>query len=411
MNSRVTHKPASVADLVGFIVSEPTRFTFPGPRYGGPTLGDLRRAVAPLGTAVRLSGTGLEIHADVDPGAPEAPVVALDMIARSDASGLERAVLSALLLVDEINIGIDGRSDAETLETAKLYADNVWTFNAQDLGMTPEQWEADKIHFSNARNKGRRQVKAPWTLFLDTDEKITISDDLRALAKSAPENTVAFAVEVYMLDTQARNRDGQRFALTEFHWERGTHNLLQIQGGTGDSKVRIEHDVSLRSKTEFSRRTKQRRDASDDLYEDAKKGDISALWHVAKQRLGDGDLDGVKMAEEFRLKAEPFSIHAAERGWIAIGCSILYYNRADFINANIWAIRSLMDGPRVDAFAFLGDIAEADGRIVDAVCWYGAACGMPVVEEQLAFDRFVEVRFDRYAALKKQVEAKGLTKG
>src|SRR4051812_27314127 len=90
----------SVAPLAG-----PTRFVIANPRRGGPALALVRAALAPRGR-LRFSGTPAKIFADLDPGPPETPLIAFDTIARSDADGLERAILSALPHVDQICIGV-----------------------------------------------------------------------------------------------------------------------------------------------------------------------------------------------------------------------------------------------------------------------------------------------------------------
>ena len=150
---------------------EPARFVFISPLHGGPSLAQIRAALAPRGR-LRLSGTAGRIFADFDPGPATEAVIALDTIVRSDAAGLERMLLSALPHVDEIVLGVDGRSDEATLRMAQAFGDCVYVFEGADIGLTKEEWKADKIHFANARNRGRVKVQAPWTLVVDADEYV-----------------------------------------------------------------------------------------------------------------------------------------------------------------------------------------------------------------------------------------------
>ena len=64
-------------------------------------------------------------------------------------------MLTALPHVDEIVLGVDGRSDAETLEVAQAYADTCSRVRGADIGLDAEAWAAKRIHFANARNLGR----------------------------------------------------------------------------------------------------------------------------------------------------------------------------------------------------------------------------------------------------------------
>ena len=92
------------AELAKAPLDKPVRLVCPNPQRGGPRIAALREALAPRGR-VRISATPARTFIDFDPGEPEPPLVALDTIARSDAAGLERMLLSVLPHVDEVVLG------------------------------------------------------------------------------------------------------------------------------------------------------------------------------------------------------------------------------------------------------------------------------------------------------------------
>src|SRR5882672_7889737 len=118
---------------------EPVRLVFLSPERGGPPVSAVRSKLTPQGR-LRLSASPGRLFADLDPGFAETPMLALDTIVRSDAVGLERMLRSVLPHVDEIVLGVDGRSDAETLKVAQAYGDCVFVFEGADIGLSLEDW-------------------------------------------------------------------------------------------------------------------------------------------------------------------------------------------------------------------------------------------------------------------------------
>ena len=388
------------------VVSEPVRISLPSPRVGGPPLGDVRKLATAFGR-VRISGNRSRVFVDVDPGV-HASVVALDMIVRSDALGLERAILSALEEVDEIVIGVDGRSDEETHRIAAAFADKYHVFFAEDIGLSDSDWLAGKIHFGNARNIGRKMVSTPWTLFLDSDEYIVETIDLRQLVTRATVSAFHLTVKAGSYE----HRDVQRLALTKFRWERPSHNQLVMDNEpTANANVVIMHDTSLRTEEERKRREAQRRDGVDGLVTAAENGDLNASYHIAKQKIGDGDLAAAaKWTNHYRSYAEPHGPLASERAILAIGVAAMYFEREDFVQAEVWAMRGLLDGPRVEAFCLLGDIAETCDRIDQARVWYEAACACSRTDARVEWTWLVERRHGRLAGIKRAL-AEGVLHG
>lgn len=378
--NRTVYEPESLDDIAGIEVIAPTRFVLPSPLRGGPRLTDLRQVLAPKGR-LRFSGTAARIFADIDPGEPEAPVVALDMIARSDAEGLQRAIISALPFVDEIVVGIDSRSDDETRQVALAYADVVHDFNAQDIGLSPEAWAADEIHFANARNKGRALVKAPWVFQIDSDEYVRRAVDFRQILRDNGPGGPVGAYSVVMVAPGGQTSNNcQRLAKTAFRWWSQTHNQLEIMGQLGEVSVELVEDRTLRTDAENLRRMAQRNSGIEALRGEAEKGQIAALFHLANHLFGVGQLEeAAKFAENYRLRLEPHGPFAEDRVWIAMAAAFAFYKVDNFPEAERWAIRALLDGPRVEAFCLLGDIAEDSADLQTALTWYEIACVTPDV--------------------------------
>lgn len=411
---QTTAQPAPAAEVADIsdlgMPTTPTRLTFLSPLRGGPSLASIRERLAPHGR-VRLSGTRARIFADFTPGTAETPVLALDTIVRSDAAGLERMLLSTLPYVDEIVLGVDGRSDDETLQVARAFADKVHTFNAAGIGLDDMAWSAGKIDFAAARNLGRELVNAPWALVVDSDEYIGEADDLRPELRAATSSTAAFQPRVCIQVDGANRfeqRDFQRVARTEYRWHQAAHNQLRVPPGMavpGDVNLQIISDTSLRTAEERARRDDQRELGIEELLAEAMAGNLNALFHVAKHKAVRGGLaEGAKLAEKFRLSIEPNGPGAYQRQWVALAMAIRYYQEDDSQEANRWACRALLDGPSVNAFCLLGDLAEEDGDLPRARSWYEAACAM-TIDGPIGWPEHANRRMGRLAGIRRALAA------
>ncbi len=324
-------------------------------------------------------------------------LIALDMIARSDAAGLRRTVESVRPYVDWVVIGVDGRSDEETHVAARALADDYWTFEAADVGLTAEEWVADKIHFANARNLGRKRIKLPWVLVLDTDERLVYSEDLRALVRQQPDEIegIAFQVRTGAL-TQM---DPQRLARSKCCWEARTHNQLDVAYPWATADALIEQDAVLRSDEENARREAQRNAAMKAMETEAEAGDMSALYHVAKQAAHGEDTDAaVKWVQQYRSVTEVHGPVAADRAHLAFLTSCVFFQKQDYREAGSWAIRALLDGPQIGALCLLGDIADLMGDRRAALVWFEGACVTP--EGPHGVPETLELRFKRREELR-----------
>jgi hypothetical protein len=388
-------------DLVAFVADQiapglPRTFTLPLPGAGAYTIRDLRRLCETHGaTCIDLHATdsegliGLKVTVDAVPALP--PLVALAMVVRDDVRGLERAIVSTLPRVDEIVVAVDGRSAPETFEIARLYADQVVTFQASDIGLDPAAWVTDGIDFARARNFGRAQVRAPWTLVIDADEVLSCASDWRPFVRALPSNVTS--VELAVGDSTFQHRDPQRLALTAFRYVSAMHNRLEIKGHSARLDVAILHDPSIRPQVEADRRTAQRAVGIEGLVRAGERGDMHALFHAAKHFIGNRDERGIALAEMYRLGADPHGSGASERVWLALGVAALFEAKLDFARAEMWGVRALLDGPRVEAFVLLGDIAERTGNHYAARRWYECACAVEAETGKFAIHSEIAARF------------------
>lgn len=91
------------------------------------TVPDLREKFRPLGRVKfhNWSGFRERILLTVDLGKENKDLLGLSMIVKNEGASLERAILSAIDIVDHIAISVDSKSTDDTLKIAERYADTV----------------------------------------------------------------------------------------------------------------------------------------------------------------------------------------------------------------------------------------------------------------------------------------------
>lgn len=108
--------------------------------------------------------------------------------------------------------------------------------------------------------------------------------------------------------------------------------------------------------------------------------EIGDLFRTTCKLIEDEKDDPAALEEavlEFRERA-PRDVWAVERAWVALQLADAFLAEHDFDLARTWSLRALADEPRVDAFCLLGEIAEAEGRLREAISWYEAADSTPL---------------------------------
>jgi len=339
------------------------------------------------------------------PAAVQDITIGIHMIVRDDSAGLERALQSCLDQADEIVIGVDGRSDLATWEMAQKYGTDVYRFFHDDLGMTLDAWAANEIDFAAARNFNLSKMKSAWAFIIDSDEVLAPGVDLRALVRDAG-NVRGFTMTV---DLEGTGHVSTRLARRDsFVYERATHNHMAFIGARREVlDIVIRQDTGIRSEERQRFRDEQRDRAVLKMRIEAEKGEMGALFHLAKHHLTEDRIEEAeKLATDYRLRALPRSELADERFWLAIGVATIYYNKSELQKAEMWAIRSLLDGPRAEALCLLGDIAEEREDLMEALAWYEAACALPALRpSKFSLRVITEFRRNRLAGIR---EALGL---
>jgi hypothetical protein len=104
---------------------------------------------------------------------------------------------------------------------------------------------------------------------------------------------------------------------------------------------------------------------------------------------------------DYRSRLEPHSIASTERYGVALATAVAHFNHENYVDAEVWACRALMEYARPDALCLLGECADARGAAEDALQWYEAACAMEVVADRYPFPELTQNRFKRRDELKR----------
>src|SRR5262249_54825135 len=98
-------------------------------------------------------------------------------------------------------------------------------------------------------------------------------------------------------------------------------------------------------------------------------------------------------------------ILADERAWLALSLAFRFFNDDNLDEADRWAVRALLDGPRVAAFCLLGDVAESQGDLIRARGWYECACATTENSARIEWPGYTELRFGRLVGIQRALES------
>ena len=151
----------------------------------------------------------------------ERPLLSLAMIVRNEAEGLARCLASVAGAVDEIVI-VDTGSTDETAAIAARFTDKIAHF----------AWCDD---FSAARQYAFDLAAGEWVLWLDGDDELTGSDQLRQLCRLADPATGAIGAK-YITGRDERGNVTQEFwrerivRRGHYRWHGRVHEVLETSG-------------------------------------------------------------------------------------------------------------------------------------------------------------------------------------
>ena len=225
--------------------------------------------------------------------------ISLVMIAKNEAKGLERAILSCKDFVDQILISVDTKSNDATLDIAKKYA-NV---------LIQHVWEDD---FSKARNNLQQYVKTDWSLMLDGHEYVKEAENLNEYLNSDADG----------LFVRIDMEDGFSFYFPRIYksnilWKMPVHNYPDCKIKKMYKGFVIAHDRQyFQSAEAIKERIAQRREmVTRVLGKNIKenKKDARSLFYLAQEyRLA----NEWNKATDLYLKYLKYSVNTEER-WLA----------------------------------------------------------------------------------------------
>jgi len=187
------------------------------------------------------SGATERILMSIDFGVVQEKIITLGIVAKDEAKGIEKAILTSMEYVNDIVILVDDRTKDVTESIAKLYTDKTYLY----------KWNNN---FSEARNELLSKVKTPWVLFIDGHEyleRFSALDNLKELDKDA-------------IMCEIRLESGSTVRYPRLHrsnlkYENQVHNKLGSKNLGNYNNILLVHDrIEGQSKESTAEREKQR---------------------------------------------------------------------------------------------------------------------------------------------------------
>lgn len=210
-----------------WIISVPNGDRVPDPNHLREfTVPELRKRFSDYGLVRFHNWPGFEarILMSVDLGKAEEDDMSLVMIAKNEGKGLEKAILSAIEIVDNIVVSVDSLSKDNSLQIAQRYADVVKIHD----------WEDD---FSKARNFAQEGVKTKWVLCLDGHEYVEATGDIRKM--------LALDVEGLLVKVRMDGGDthpSYRIFRSDKVWNHAIHNAIAFKVSKKFTEFLVVHD-------------------------------------------------------------------------------------------------------------------------------------------------------------------------
>lgn len=234
------------------------------------TVPGLRKKFFDLGKITFIDWLGFKdrILMTIDLNEKNENLLTLAMIVWNEAKGLEKAILSCIGFIDKIVISVDNKSDDETLEIAKKYADVL----------KRHEWENN---FAKARNFVDEGITSKYILSLDGHEFVKQAPEIKEKLKI---DTGGFRVRIEM-----ENGDdflSPRLYKTGSVWEHAIHNALKLKEAVNYTDFIITHDrLGGQSEKSTALRIEQvRKTMEAELKKELKiKGsEVRALFYLAR---------------------------------------------------------------------------------------------------------------------------------
>lgn len=294
------------------------------------------------------------------------PSIALCMIVKDEAPTLERAIRSALPVVDEIVIGIDDRTTDDSERIARQFTDAVFPFT----------WTDD---FAAARNRALERCTAEWVLQLDGHEVLAPGsvESFRKMMQILPPETEAVGFRL-RLQPEDNSHVGIQLRLFRndgrIRYEGAVHNELVVDKANtvGFADIVIEHVRTHTNRTEreaarsemVPRRMRERLDRN--------PRDTKALYYLGLHAHERADYaDAIGFYERYLDE----STHPEERYKV-----LWHLGRCHYLLGNNAAARAVFlrgTSERWDlaeCYVSLGEMALSDEGYAEAEHWFTLAC-------------------------------------
>jgi len=324
------------------------------------TVAQIRRDYSKYGKVRFYNWEGAErrILFTIDIDEPEQNNMSLVMIVKDEQKGIEKAILSALPLVDRVVISVDTKTQDNTAKIAEMYADEL-KFH---------EWKDD---FSAARNFAQENVKSKWILFLDGHEYVESEADVR--------EKMLFDVDGIFVTV--RMESGMTFLYPRIYkshikFKNAVHNINECATRRVCKDFVIVHDrVNLQDGDAIERRNAQRDEMlPKEMQKAIEKNpkNVRAHFHLAnylmmrqKQKEAMRHYKkvvkfGKSVDEKYLSLVHIGAIHAAKANFLR---AFLAFKKADRLMPNRWESARVMGG----LFLMQGEFKNAVECFVEAL--------------------------------------------
>jgi glycosyltransferase involved in cell wall biosynthesis len=245
--------------------------------------------------------------------------LALVMVVKNEALGLERAILSAKNFVDQIVIAVDNSSTDGTLEIARKYATTLKTFD----------WNDD---FSQARNFAHANIVSDYFLFLDGHEYVTKCENLEMMLQSPADGLLCTVV----LENGAEIRN-PRIYRNGLHFEGAVHEIQNSKSLSVYSDFVVTHgrlggqaDEAIKIR-DVQRNDQLNRIMGKQLSDDP--ADTRAAFHLALHKQSLGDFKGALKLQKLYFKTAKAK---GERWYVYFNKVLCHFALGNYLCA-LWA--------------------------------------------------------------------------
>lgn len=297
------------------------------------------------------------------------------MPARDEAADLEETLASFRGIADQMVIGIDPRTEDNSIEVAGKYAEVVFELEDPSKDM-PD----GGVNFAWIRNQCMERCETDWIFMTEAHESLIEGHDI--LLSLFRRKLLPGGVKIgYVM----RTGNGQRWAFPwlcvndqKIRYTRPVHNILNFPKGTACVKlpnvVTFHERVEERSQARAEQRQIQNRTH---LMEDwVIHENENSLFYFAQEIRAEDPERGIKYLEKFLFGKKKSNV-GASRYQARLMLAKLYAQKEDAEKVREILIHAAADDwSRIDHWVFLGDIAFDKGQYEQALQFYRYASTM-----------------------------------